>query len=169
MAIHANSYGSAAEVAALSQMWTASGVFSTTTRPTLAQVESFIDQISGIMNIALSKQGFSIPITQEDAVMAIKSITNQLVSDLVQAANSSGRFFTDRALAAGISPLMMIRREISDWVLDQATGLVNLGVPQVGSTSTDYIGFRDTDDGGDSIQPIFQRKGFGNVFQDFDN
>ena len=167
MAVGSNSYGTAGEVAALSQTWTHVGVFDTTTRPTLAQVESFIDQISGIMNVALSKQGFIIPVSQATAVMAIKSIVVQLVSDLVQAANSSGRFFTDRALAAGVSPLRAIRLEISDWVEDQSRGLVNLGIAQVGTTATDFIGFRSTDESGDAITPIFQRDGFGNKFENW--
>ena len=169
MAVLENSYGEASKVAALSLTWTDDGEFTTSTRPTKLQVESFLDQISGIMNLALSKEGFSIPVTQADAVLAIESIVIQLVSDLVQSANSSGRFFTDRSLAAGISPLMQIRKEISDWVQDQTNGFVNLGVPQSASSGVNLIGFRDTDDGGDDIEPIFQRDAFGNKFTDFDD
>jgi hypothetical protein len=91
MAVSVRSYGTAAGVAAYVGVFTASGVFSTATKPTLLQVESWIDQVSALLNTALAKRGFTVPITQADAVLAAKSLVEQLTSDLAQAANSSGR------------------------------------------------------------------------------
>lgn len=128
MTIGANSYGTAAGVAALCRIYTNSGAFDPTTTPTLANIEGFIDQISAIVNTALAGQGFKIPVVQADAKLAIDSIVNQLCSDLAHAANSAGRFFTDRALSAGTSPMATIRKDIYAWVDQNAAGLTNLGV-----------------------------------------
>jgi hypothetical protein len=127
MAIAANSYGSAAEVAALCRVYTNAGAFDTTTVPTLANVEGFIDQISAIANTALAAQGFKIPVSQPDAKRAIDSIVNQLSSDMTHAANSAGRFFSERALTGGLSVMASVRKDIYDWVSDNATGLTALG------------------------------------------
>lgn len=167
MTLGANSYGSVADVAALTQNWTVSGTFSTTTSPTLAQVEGFIDQVSGIMNVALAREGFSIPVTQADAVLAIKSIVVQLAADLVQAAHLSGRFFSERALDRGISPMMQIRKDINDWIQENAAGLEQLTATRE-ATNVNEIGFRSANEGGDEISPIFQREAFGNLFDNWD-
>ena len=67
MSIGANSYGSAAGVAALVPRYAnGSGTFATTDRPTLAQVETFIDSVSGILNSILAEAGFQIPVTDDD-------------------------------------------------------------------------------------------------------
>jgi len=169
MAVGANSYGTAADVAALADLYTNDlGAFGVTTIPTLAHVENWIDQISGIMNTALAGQGFDVPVTQSDAVLAIESFIVEAVVDLTHAANSSGRYFTAQALERGISAMASIRKQILDWVSMFAEGLESLGAERTGETGGGEILFRDVDTQGDEITPIFQRKSHGNVFQDWD-
>lgn len=168
MAVSARSYGTAAGVASYVGVYTSSGSFSTSTLPTLANVESWIDQVSALLNTALAARGFTVPLTQADAVLAAKSLVEQLVSDLAHAANSSGRFFSERFLERGVSHWAVIRTDISNWVQEYASGLEELGEDRGAPASTD-IGFRSSDQGGDATSPIFQRKGFGNSFQDWDN
>jgi len=153
MAVGANSYGDATDVAALSQVWTNNGVFDGTTRPTITQVESFIDQVSGILNVALSGESFEIPITQDDAVLACKSIVSEIVSDMVAAANSSGRFFTEKALNSGHSMMGQVRMEISDWVAGNSQGLQEIGATRENS----FIGTLDVEES----DVIFQRNQYG--------
>lgn len=167
MSVSARSYGTAAGVAGYVGVYTSAGAFSTTTLPTLANVEAWIDQVSALLNTALAKRGFTVPLTQADAVLAAKSLVEQLVSDLVQAANSSGRFFSERFLERGVSNWSVIRNDISNWVEEYASGLEELGESRGSSSSTD-IGFRGSDNSGDETAPIFQRKGFGNDFQNWD-
>lgn len=167
MTLGANSYGTVADVAALCQDWTIGGTFTTATSPTLAEVEGFIDQISGIMNVALAREGFSVPVTQADAVLAIKSIVVELAADRVQATHKAGRFYTERAVERGISPLMQIRKDINDWIQDNAAGLEQLTATRE-ATNVNEIGFRNTNEGGKEISPIFQREAFGNTFDDWD-
>lgn len=169
MTTGANSYGSAADVAALTNLYTITGAYTTATIPTLVQVEGWIDQVSAIMNTALAAQGFLIPVTQADAVLAIKSYVIEAVTDLAHAANSAGRYYTDAALQRGDSPMAGVRRAILSWVEMFASGLGALGASRAGETSTGDIGFRDTNNQGDATFPIFQRDAFGDKFTNWDN
>jgi len=170
MAIGANSYGTTAGVAALTSRYAdaTTKLYTTATRPTLAQVESWIDQTSATLNVGLAKEGFAIPVTNTDAKAALAAIVEAAVVDLCHAANSAGRFFTQQALDRGISPLVTIRREMMDWVSTQADGLELLGAERT-RPATAGILYRDSDESGDEIFPIFQRKGFHNQFTDWDS
>lgn len=167
MTVGANSYGAASDVAALTELYTSSGSYTTGTIPTLAQVEGWIDQVSAILNAALAGQGFVVPLTQADSVLAVKSYVIQAAVDLAHAANSAGRFFTDQALQRGVNPMSAIRKEILDWVEMFADGLSALGAARSSTTGAGEIGFRDANDNGDAVPAIFQRDAFGNSFQDW--
>jgi hypothetical protein len=166
VAINPNSYGSLSAVAALAPRYTNAGDFDSNTRPTRAQVEEFINRASSTINVALAAAGFAIPITQADAKEAVAGIVIEAVVDLCHAANSAGRFFTEQALERGVSPMRAIRGEMSAWVEEQAEGLELLGATRT-RASTAGILYRDTDEDGDGVGPIFQRKGFGNRFTDW--
>ena len=168
MAIGANSYGSAAGVGVYVTLYTNNGVFDTTTNPTIATVESWLDEVSAIANTALASNGFSVPLTQADAVLSLQGIINQHVADLCHAMHSTGRFFTDRALSFGMSPMNVIRKELLDWVISNAAGLEALGATR-GDSAQYAIGYLEQDQSGDEIFPIFQREAFGNKFENWDN
>lgn len=165
--VTSRSYGTAAGVAAYVGVFTIAGSFTTATQPTLAQVEAWINQVSALLNTALAKRGFTVPLTQADAILGAVSLVEQLVSDLVQAANSSGRFFSEKNLERGVSNWNIIRNDIANWVEEYASGLEELGQSRGASEST-TIGFRSTDAGGHATHPIFQRKQFGNDFTNWD-
>jgi hypothetical protein len=130
-------------------------------------LEKFIDNASATLNVILAGAGFDVPITQADAKAACDQIIVEAVVDLCHAANSTGRFFTDAALERGTSPLMVIRREMSDWVAQSAAGLELLGATR-NYSALSGIAYRDSDNSGDATAPIRQRKEFGNVFADWD-
>jgi len=167
------SYGTPEGVAALARAWTddgdwidPSGIYVEGTNPTLTNIVKWIDQVSAILNTALAKYGFVTPIAQSDAKQDADSIVEQLVADMANYANSTGRFFSQRFIDSGYSVWRTIRNDIDDWVLKYAAGLEALGVPRQAS-STDEIGFRGTDEVGDETFPVFQRKGFGNQFENW--
>ena len=168
MTIGGNSYGSVAEVQALTARYLSSGAFTTATRPTLAQVETWIDNASATLNVMLAKAGFSIPIADTDAKAACGQIVVEVVVDMCHAANSTGRFFTERALEKGLSPMKVLRQDMADWVEAMAAGLELLGATRTYSALSG-IAYRDTDNSGDATFPIFQRESFGNVFDDSDS
>ena len=167
MAIGANSYGSVDEVEAMTGRYLRDHAYDSSTRPTLKQVETFIDNASATLNVMLAKAGFVIPISQASAKAACGQLVVEVVVDLCHAANSTGRFFTERALERGIAPMVVLRREMADWVAEMAPGLELLGAARSYS-QMDGIAFRDTDNSGAETSPIFSRKGFGNSFDDWD-
>jgi hypothetical protein len=167
MSINANSYGTVESVAALTKRFTSSGIYTTSTNPSISTVESWINQLSSTLNVSLAGAGFKIPITQSDAREACSAMIVEAVADLCLAANSSGRFFTDRALERGVSPMRAIRNEMASWVEEQAEGFELLGATRTRSSSAGIL-YRDADESGDAISPIFQREGFGNHFDSSD-
>jgi len=126
-------YGAASDVAALAGAHTAGGAFTTTTTPTLLQVEAWLVDVSDLMDLALAQHRFEIPI--DTGLTNYTKITNilsnvvvPLVADLCHAANSSGRFFTQKAIEFGLSPMKVITKDINTWVDSNADGLVALGM-----------------------------------------
>lgn len=130
------SYGSSTNVAALASTWTANGVFTDATTPTLAQVEAWIAQMSSTVDLALSGEGFVTPLTDVTAVAAAAAIVEGVVADLCHAAHKSGRFFTKNALESGISPIRAVSQELSDWAASNKVSFRTLGV----ATVTDAVG-----------------------------
>lgn len=167
MSIGINSYGAADEVAALTPRFADATTvkFTTTTRPTLAQVERWIDRVSATLNILLAENGFAIPVTQADARSALDQFVVTSVADLTNYANSAGRFFSDKNLNTG--PFQAIQKEAADFISRHAEGLA-----QIGATRTrgglNGLAFCETDDAGNAIEPMFARKQFGTANTDWD-
>ena len=137
MTVNSNSYGTAAEVAAATRRWTTNGAFLDTstgppatvaTRPSLTEVEKWIDNYSSTLNVLLSNAGFTIPITQSDAKAACAQIIVEVTAEMVHYSNSAGRFYTDKALARGDAPGKVLRQDMADWVEAMASGFVTLGI-----------------------------------------
>lgn len=171
MSVLDTSYGTPEEVAALVSRYTNAGVFiargvTGVTRPTLEDVERYIDRVSALANTYLAEEGFNVPITQPIAKAALDELTIEAVVELCHVSNSAGRFFSDRQLKKQ-NPLRVIREEIANWVAEHAAGLENLGAAR-GTSFAEQIAFRDTDESGDETFPIFQREAFGNRFDDWD-
>ena len=172
MSVLGNSYGSPSDVAAEVPRYTdtTSRVFDSDTRPTLKQVEGYINRISGVLNLYIAKAGFSVPIKQADAKLACAQIVIESVIDMCHAANSAGRFYSDKYLS-GKSPTRisrMLSGEMADWVEANAAGFEQIGATR-NTSNAEQIGFREYDEAGDSVTPIFQRKGFGNDFIEWDS
>jgi len=124
-------YGSTTEVAYLARMWTLDGSWTTATNPTAAQVTTWLTSVSSMVDIALQGAGFVTPVVLAAAVDAIDMLVNGIVADLCHAANSSGRFFTERIVERGLSPMIMVNHQIANWVAEWTTGLTQMGVPRV--------------------------------------
>jgi hypothetical protein len=165
MGVGANSYGAATDVAALTKRFTDAGSYTTSTTPTLAQVENWIDQISAILNVLLAEQGFSIPITNPTTVLMLKSFVTTQVADLCNYANSAGRFFSEKGLKTG--PWAAIQKDAAEFIAEHASGIEKLGATRT-TSGLDALEFRETDDAGNDIEPMFARKQFGSSTTDWD-
>lgn len=165
MSLSANAYGSVARVEALTRKFTNSGSFSASTNPATAQVESWINSISATLNVLLAEQGFSIPVTQADCVEALELFVATAVADLVNYANSAGRFFNNQQYTQG--PWSVISKEAADFIESHTNGFEALGAAR---TRDGLFGLdaRTVNDAGDAIEPMFARDQFGNRNTDFD-
>src|ERR1043165_6310584 len=127
--IAADSYGTVEGVAALAHTWTTEDTFLNedayveATNPSLTTVINWINQISAILNTALAKYGFVVPVATDRGKLVAASIVEELVADLVAYANSKGRFLTEKFTDKGISVWRAIRDDIDAWVLEYAPGL----------------------------------------------
>jgi hypothetical protein len=167
MSLNENSYGSVEEVATLVARYTTTGAFTTTTRPTIAQVEQFIDRLSARLNVYLAEAGFAIPVTQADAVMALADFVVTTVVDYCHWANSAGRFVDTKTLK-GRSAAALVDEEASQFVAQHADGLEALGATRTRSMAYGMF-YREFDDAGDAIIPMFQRKMAGWKLRDWDS
>lgn len=162
-------YGSQAGTAALSKQWTDDGVFTDEgcldclqvleTNPTHTEVDLWLDQISGAMDIALAGEGFVVPVTHAATLKSINMIVNQYVADLVKYANNTGRFATSQAREFGIEPLITIEKNIRAWAHNNAGGIEASGAERIAVPGNTIFSKDNT--------PIFSRDAFGNKFQDW--
>lgn len=165
MGIGANSYGSAAEAAAMVPQYTASGTFTTGTRPTLVQVEKFIDRVSAMVNTLLAQLGFAIPVTQTDAKLVLDHFVVEEVAELCEAVNRAGRFASERL--AGKGRFDVVFGDAVGFLKGQAEGLEALGATR-SRDMTFGLAWCDADDAGDGIEPVFDRKWMRQTVTDWD-
>ena len=161
-------YGDANNVAASCTMWTnTSGLFDETTTPKKSQVENWIEQLSGVADIALRQYGFTAtPVTDTTVIGMLSFLIEGLVADLCHASHRAGRFYSERAIKIGANVQTIIGKEILAWVAENVEGLVLLNVER--EEIAEGIGFKDTNEAGDELFPIFQREAFANVFDNWD-
>jgi len=169
MAIGANSYGDTGEIGALVPRYSGTAAtFHDTTRPTLKQVESLVDQVSAMLNASLAELGFTIPVTDSDAKLMLDLFVNQEVADVVLGMNGSGRFGPTTGKGTQRGRFALLLEDVTTFIKANATGIERLGAAR----SFDQLnagGYRGYDEGGDEVHPIFQRDGFGNSFRNWDS
>jgi hypothetical protein len=154
------SYGSAEGVASLCRRYTNAGAFDITTNPSLSAVTGWLAQVSSMLNVALATAGFVTPITDADVTPALDGVVNSLVADLASTANSAGRFYSDRALENGVSPIKAINADVRAWVDANAAGLVAMGANRT-TSDAGQIAYRETDETGETPDHLFTRDNFG--------
>ena len=168
MAIGANSYGTTVGVVALVPNYGSSGDFTTGTSPTLAQVEGWIDSVSGILNYILAEAGFTIPVDDDDVKDALDFFVNQEVSYICEGVNGSGRFGPTSKAVGKQGRFALMLEDVKAFVEGNKAGFERLGAERAYDT-TSSIAFRDTDESGEAVTPMFQRKSFGDSFKDWDS
>lgn len=142
------SYGTATQVATMASMWTNSGVWENPSEdypdtmpgsnPTLAEVEDWLESVSAQFDIALGSHWFVSPIDPLNSPSAYKAVSQyvvNLVADLCHFKNSSGRFFTEKLVERGTTPMKAILDDMNKWIENNADGLVADGVAQIQTSS----------------------------------
>jgi hypothetical protein len=163
-----NSYGTPPGVAALTPRYANGvGTFLTTDRPSLQTVINLLDQVSGLLNSMLAQSGFQTPIVQADVVLALTIFVQEEVASIAEGINGSGRF-GPTTKAPKQSRFNLIMEDLQIFITNNADGFETLGAIRSHS-AIGTIGFRDHDQAGDEIVPLFERKAFGNTVQEWDS
>ena len=162
------SYGSLEGVGALVPKWSGTnGDFADTTRPTDDFVVRWIDQISGLVNTILAEAGFAIPIDEEQVRFQCAFFVEQEVAAIVEGVNGFGRFGPQAKSGGKKGRFALLVEDVEAFVMANKTGFQRLGAAR-SQDEAESIGYRDTDESGDAVSPIFQREAFGNAFPDWD-
>ena len=132
------SYGSASGVAALAKTWTDNGAFIDPdiygeggTPTTLAEVSSWLEQVSVFMDIALANQGFAVPVSHVDVKKALDLKVSSIVADLVHLSHGKGRLLSERIQTSGEDALTIVEREILSWIKGRVSAFEAYGIPRV--------------------------------------
>ena len=163
MTLSANSYGSVAEVVAYVRhlLTNQATTFSPSTRPTLAEVERFIDRRSARINAVLARNGYAVPVaTPQAAVDALAEIAVMgACADCELTMRQSGtrpegendrEYEFEQRYQQGLA-----------WV--GGPDFAALGAPQDGPSSPIAgLAFGGTTRTGQRLRPVFGRTSFGN-------
>lgn len=169
MTIRSDSYSSTAEVTAYTRhLLDGQTAFNSTTRPTVTELEKFIDRSSGLLNMALSSAGF-LP----SAVRA-NSTAKLACDDWVTTRSTKYVELTQRGTGYNAdegSRTAAFENDAGEFVEMITGGLSNLGIAQSAGNTSEGLNFTAMDvesaraDPSDTskAQPLFTRKGFDNV------
>jgi len=138
------SYGTQEQVATMASTWTNNGIWENlnteypgtneASNPTLDEVEVWLDQVSAQFNVALGSHAFVAPINPAVSPNAYKAVSQyvvQIVADLCSYKNSSGRFFTEKLVENGVTPMAAILKDMNNWIEMNADGFAADNVPQI--------------------------------------
>jgi len=169
MAVGANSYCEASDVAGLIPRYARDGDFDDSTLPSLSRVESLIDNTSAIVNGLLAQMGFSIPVTASDVTLILKQLVSETVATMVEGIRGSGRYAPNsKAIANRGSVIKVVTLDLKEALEAMEFGFEVLGADK-SEDNAEGIKYRGSDEGGSDTFPIFQRRGFGNSFTDWDS
>lgn len=163
MAIAAGSYGSVAEVLAYTRHLLTSGAptFGPDTRPTLAEVERFIDRRSSLLNACLAEYGYTVPVAGPQAAVDILAyfVTQGAAADAemtARAAGSSAEGGEDRRERMFLAEFGRACAFIA------SAAFASLGAPQARpSSAIAGIAFGGRTRTGRPLRPVFGRTAFG--------
>jgi hypothetical protein len=110
-----------------------------------------------MLNVCLAAEGFTIPVTQADAKLALDEWVTRMAADLCHYAVNSMPYSQAEQTRGGTPN---IYEQACQFVEDMAAGLEALGVARSSDAVTAGMGYLTTMDNGDDIVPLFQRNAF---------
>ena len=116
------SYGTAAGVAALAPRYAnAAGRFDENTTPKLTHVTDWLEQVSAMLDVALSGYGVETPVTVAAILPMLSGYANAQVAAMVRGVNGQGRFAEKPTTADEM--LLIIGDATAAWVTKNIGGL----------------------------------------------
>lgn len=163
MTTRADSYSSTGQVAAFTMhLLDGQTSYNSTTRPTVTQVEKFIDRCSGVLNTVMRGRGLAVPITNSTAKLACDDWVTVRATEYVELTQrGTGYSDAEGSRTAGFRSLW---KSAGDFVDEVFQGFQYLGVT-VTNTMSDGLQFTgltaqaDRADPTDTSleQPMFRR------------
>ena len=127
MTIRTDSYSSTGEVLAFTRhLLDGQAQFNSTTRPTVGEVERFIDRCSGVLNIALRQGGFATPITNSTAALACADWVTTRGAEYVEI-TQRGTGYSDKE-GSRVSAFRNLQKSAVEFVAMNSLGFKLLGV-----------------------------------------
>lgn len=166
MALSENSYSSVTQVTAFTRhLLDGETSFNANTRPDLGDVETFINQLSGLLNTQLAKHGITVPVTQVDAKHSLDAWVTSKAAAWVEMTQRAAGFSDDGNERA--PSLYNLMPDVVEFVEDNYPGWIKLGA---GATPTlsigaEYTGLKKNSERPDVTnttreQPLFKRRQF---------
>lgn len=160
MALETYAYGSVEGVAVYSRRFTnKSSQFDDSTYPTFDTVETWINEVSAMMNLVLNTNNITTPITDAELVSMLDLFINQEVAAMANGVNGAGRLGPTSRTVKNAGMLGVVRMDIEKFVSQNALGFDRMGATR--SSIVSEILTRDTDEDGDETFPLFSRDSFG--------
>jgi len=176
MTIRADSFSSSAEVTAYTRhLLDGQSAFNSTTRPTLTEVEKFIDRASGVLNVAIANAGFTPATVYANSTAKLACddwVTQKAVKYVELTQRGTGYSAEEGSRTAAFD----MGEDATAFIKMNALGFIRLGVSQTNKLS-DGLAFTgltvqaDRSDPDDTSleQPLFTRRRFDNDSLDDDN
>lgn len=103
------------------------------TNPSKSAVDSWITQVSRMMDAALASHWFIVPVPTSlvDVLALLKPQVARIVADMCDDANSAGRFYSERVIDNGLSKMGIIVKDLDAFVATNEDGLLAMGLTQV--------------------------------------
>jgi len=166
MTIRADSYGSVAEVAAYTRhLLDGETTYTGTTRPSLTEVEKFIDRASGYLNVALRTTGLHTPIANSTAKLACDDWVVSKAAEYVELTQRGTGY--SEAEGSRIPSFRSMHKDAISFANEFTLCFKELGVTVDRSlasglafTGLDAQHERNDPDDSDMVQPMFSRHRF---------
>lgn len=169
MAIRADSFSSVDEVKGYTRhLLDGHSTFDATTRPTVTEVEKFIDRVSGTLNTAIASKGFSASAVRANstAKLACDDWVTQKAVKYTELTQRGTGWNTDEGSR---TKAFMTSEDAVDFVESMLMGFVNLGIALANPTSEgllftgiDVQANRSDPSDTSKEQPFFARRSFDN-------
>jgi len=145
MAIRSDSFSSVTEVTAFTRhLLDGHGAFDTITRPTLAELEKFIDRASAVLNIALSAAGFTPATVYANAVAKLACddwVTVRATKFVELTQRGTGWSADEGSRTAAFT----MQEDANAFVESMTLGFINLGIGQGSGKLSDGLAFTGID------------------------
>jgi hypothetical protein len=134
MTVRPDSYSSTAEVLTFTRhLLDGETTFNSTTRPTLTEVERFIDRASGHLNVAFAKTGLATPIVNSTAVLTCDDWVTARAAEYVELTQRGVGY--SEGEGSRTAAFHNLARSAEQFAKENALGFKYLGVTQVRKAS----------------------------------